>query len=111
MKTRALAIIAAYLVATSVCKAQIGAYRNNFSIGFNGGYVLSNVGFNPRVDQGYHGGPTGGLSFRYVSEKYFNTICSIYAEVNYASLGWKQDIRDLERNPSSVCNHGIGRGI
>ena len=37
-----------------------------------------------------------------MSEKYFNTICSIYAEINYASLGWKQDIRDLHDN--SVVN-------
>ena len=102
MRIRTLAIIAACLATSLMCKAQIGAYRNNFSIGFNGGYVLSNVGFNPRVDQGYHGGITGGLSFRYVSEKYFNTICSIYAVVNYASLGWKQDIRDLHDN--SVVN-------
>ena len=107
MKTRALAIVAAGLAATSVCKAQIGAYRNNFSLGLNGGYVLSNVWFNPRVDQGYHGGSTGGLSSRYVSEKYFNTICSIYAEVNYASLGWKQDIRDLERNPVVNATTGL----
>ena len=39
-----------------------------------------------------HGGVTGGLSVRYVCEKYFNTICSIYGEVNYASIGWKEKI-------------------
>ena len=61
MRIRALAIIATCLATSLMCKAQIGAYRNNFSIGFNGGYVLSNVGFNPRVDQGYHGGITGGM--------------------------------------------------
>lgn len=74
-------------------QAQIGEHRNIFSIGVNGGYVLSDIGFDPTVPQTYHGGITGGFSFRYVCEKYFNSICSIYAEVNYASIGWKQDIR------------------
>ena len=36
--------------------AQIGEHRDDFSIGFNGGYVLSNVGFVPKVNQKQHGG-------------------------------------------------------
>ena len=32
-------------------QAQIGEHRNDFSIGFNGGYVLSSVGFEPEVDR------------------------------------------------------------
>ena len=75
--------------------AQIGEHRNDFSVGFNGGYVLSSIGFDPSVSQNKHGGITGGLSVRYTCEKYFNTICSIYAELNYASLGWKENIVDL----------------
>lgn len=75
--------------------AQIGEHRNDLSIGFNGGYVLSSVGFTPKVNQGYHGGLTGGLSIRYVCEKYFNTICSIYGEINYSQIGWKEDILDI----------------
>lgn len=86
-------------------KAQVGDYRNVFSVGLNGGYVLSNVGFNPSVTQGYHGGLTGGFSWRYTCEKYFNTICSIYGEVNYAQLGWKQDI--LTANDEPVMNNGV----
>ena len=46
-----------------------------------------------------HGGVTGGLSLRYVCEKYFNTVCSIYAEVNYASLGWRDKIQDVNNAP------------
>lgn len=86
-------------------KAQVGDYRNVFSVGLNGGYVLSNVGFNPSVTQGYHGGLAGGFSWRYTCEKYFNTICSIYGEVNYAQLGWKQDI--LTANDEPVMNNGV----
>ena len=73
--------------------AQIGEHRNDFSIGFNGGYVMSSVGFEPDVQQKQHGGITGGLSLKYTCEKYFKTICSIYAEVNYAQVGWKEDIQ------------------
>lgn len=79
--------------------AQVGEHRNDLSIGVNGGYMLSNVGFVPKVNQTFHGGYTGGLSLRYVCEKYFNSICSIYAELNYAQMGWKEDILDREDHP------------
>ena len=49
--------------------AQIGEHRNDFSIGFNGGYVMSSVGFEPDVQQKQHGGITGGLSLKYTCEK------------------------------------------
>lgn len=79
--------------------AQVGEHRNDLAIGVNGGYMLSNVGFVPKVNQTFHGGYTGGLSLRYVCEKYFNSICSIYAELNYAQMGWKEDILDREDQP------------
>ncbi len=79
--------------------AQIGEHRNDITLGVNGGYVLSNVSFTPKVSQGYHGGITGGLSMRYVCEKYFKTIASVYAEINYSQLGWKEDILDRQNQP------------
>ncbi|HEY9551494.1 MAG TPA: porin family protein [Prevotella sp.] len=87
--------------------AQVGQHRNDFSIGVNGGYVMSNVGFTPKVTQGMHGGMTGGFSMRYICEKYFNTICSIYAEVNYAQLGWKEDIVDIQNAPVANGETGL----
>ncbi len=87
-------------------KAQIGQYRNDLSIGVNGGYLLNTVGFSPKVNQVMHGGITGGFSFRYVCEKYFSTICAIQAELNYASLGWKEDIKDINDVP--VINQTTG---
>lgn len=42
---------------------------------------------------------TGGLAFRYVCEKYFKTIASVYAELNYSQLGWKEDILDRDNQP------------
>ena len=88
-------------------QAQVGEHRNDFSVGINGGYVLSSVGFTPKVNQSMHGGLTGGLSMRYVCEKYFNTICSVYAEVNYAKIGWEEDILDI--NDNAVINAYTGQ--
>lgn len=95
------------LVSFSCCTfAQIGKHRNDLSVGVNGGYVLSNIGFTPKVNQKMYGGMTAGVSFRYVCEKYFNTICSVQAEVNYAKVGWKEDILDLSDAP--VINQQTG---
>ena len=46
-----------------------------------------------------HGGITGGFTFKYVCEKYFKTICAIQAEVNYASIGWKEEILNIHDAP------------
>ena len=102
------------VVALSVCclttvQAQIGEHRSDFAIGANGGYVLSKVGFTPTVLQKQHGGITGGVSLRYVCEKYFKTICSVYAEVNYAKVGWTEDILDIENN--AVLISGTGEAL
>lgn len=101
-------VTAAILLLISVASiAQIGKYRNDFAIGVNGGYVLSDVGFEPQITQKMKGGFTGGVSFRYVCEKYFTTICSIMAEVNYAQIGWKEKIED--KNGNSVINTVTGK--
>lgn len=79
--------------------AQIGDHRSDLYIGFGGGYIMSSVGFTPKVTQGTHGGMTFGLSMRYTCEKYFNTICSISAELNYARIGWKESILTTDDQP------------
>lgn len=103
---RFLVIIAIIAACAEGMKAQVGQYRNDFSVGVNGGYMLSNVDFLPRVNQTMHGGLTGGLSLRYVCEKYFSTICSIYGEVNFAQAGWKEDILNDSEKP--VVNETTG---
>ena len=80
-------------------RAQVGEYRTDFAIGGSAGYMLSNVGFIPEVPQGMLGGLTGGLTMRYTCEKYFKSIGSIVAEVNVAQTGWKEDIKDADRQP------------
>lgn len=102
-KTLATALFA--LLSLSIT-AQVGEHRNDFSIGVNGGYALSNVGFTPKVNQSMHGGMVGGLSLRYICEKYFSTICSVLAEVNYAQVGWKEQILDIYDQP--VINNITG---
>ena len=87
------------LLGVAEAHAQIGSYRDNLAIGVNGGYVMSQVGFVPKVTQDMHGGTSFGVSVRYTCEKYFSTICSIYAELNYTTLGWKERILDASDQP------------
>ena len=84
-----------FIFSFSPAVAQVGEHRNDLSVGFNGGVALSNVSFLPKVPQDMHTGLTGGLSFRYVSEKYFSSICAVTAEVNYAQIGWKESILSI----------------
>ena len=86
--------------------AQIGEHRNDLAIGFNGGLNMSSVSFTPRVSQAKLNGITGGLSVRYVCEKYFSTVCSLYGEINYSQMGWKEDIVDVNDMP--VINTATG---
>ena len=87
--------------------AQIGEHRNDLAIGFNGGLNMSSVSFTPKVSQAKLNGITGGLSVRYVCEKYFSTVCSLYGEINYSQMGWKEDIVDVNDMP--VINTTTGQ--
>ena len=79
--------------------AQVGEHRSELAVGFSGGYMMSTIGFTPEVPQNQHGGLTGGFTVRYTSEKYFNSICAIVGEVNYAQVGWKESILDADDMP------------
>jgi hypothetical protein len=92
-------ISALLLLLPTMLAAQIGEHRNTLSVGVNGGYNLTSIRFTPKVVQGMHGGLTGGLSMRYTVEKYFSTIASIAAEVNFSQMGWIEDIRDIDDQP------------
>ena len=95
---RNLFIILFSLFITTV-SAQIGEYRNEFAVGFNGGLNMSSVDFVPEVPQSQLFGKTFGLSLRYTGEKYFNSICAIVAEVNYSQMGWEERIWDANDEP------------
>ena len=88
-----------YSLFTTPARAQVGEYRTDFAVGVNGGYIMSNVAFVPKVPQGMLGGPTIGLTARLTSEKYFNSICALVGELNYAQIGWKENILDFSDKP------------
>lgn len=70
--------------------AQVGEMRSNFAIGINGGINSNSVSFTPTIKQGSLTGMTGGVTARYISEKYFAMICGIQMELNYSQHGWKE---------------------
>ena len=105
MRHRILLLLAGLLCGVCV-KAQIGEYRNEFAVGVNGGVTLSTVSFTPEVPQSQLLGKTFGITLRYNGEKYFKSICSLVAEVNYAQMGWKERIWDVKDQP--VINHLTG---
>jgi hypothetical protein len=82
-------------------KAQVGEQRYNMAVGFNGGICDNSVSFTPRIKQNGLYGITGGLTARYISEKYFKMICGAQLELNYAQLGWKEKIDDGSKDSYS----------
>lgn len=101
-----IVILVTYHLSLITSFSQVGEHRSDFAIGFSGGYVMSNVGFVPKVPQSMHTGLMGGFSMRYTSEKYFNSICAIVTEVNYAQIGWKESILTTDDEP--VINAATG---
>lgn len=89
-----------------IAHAQIGEHRNTLSIGGNAGYNLTSIRFTPKVNQAMKGGVNFGFTARYTVEKYFATIASVQAEVNYSQMGWKEDILDI--NDNAVINATTG---
>jgi len=96
---RKLIVIFTILTAAITARAQVGEHRSVLSVGVNGGYVMSNIAFVPTVKQSLHGGFTGGVTVKYTCEKYFKSICSLVAELNYAQIGWKEKILDVNDSP------------
>lgn len=92
MKKTFIILILSLLFVAQHTKAQIGDHRNDLAIGINGGYTLNSVMFNPSILQKLKGAPTFGFTARYTCEKYFKSLCSIQMEVNYANLGWEENI-------------------
>lgn len=84
--------------------AQVGEYRTDLAIGFNGGYSMSSIAFVPKVPQGQLGGMSAGFTARYTCEKYFKSICALVGEVNLTQMGWKEDILDFNDQPVPLHN-------
>lgn len=106
IRMKTLVLLAAFHLSCLTASAQIGQYRNELAIGVNGGLTMSSVGFTPTIPQNQLFGKTMGFSVRYTGEKYFNSICAIVAEVNYAQIGWKEEILTPDDEP--VINRSTG---
>ena len=66
--------------------AQRSDYQPEFTVGVKGGTTLSRVSFTPTVTQSLLLGYTGGVSVRYIEEKFFGLI----AEINFTQCGWNE---------------------
>lgn len=91
-------ILCICLLYASTLVAQVGEHRNDFSIGFMGGYTMNKMDFVPKIKQSMKGSPMVGFAARYVCEKYFTTICAVELELQYNNLGWKEVIEDGSGN-------------
>ncbi|MBP1615757.1 MAG: putative conserved exported protein [Bacteroidetes bacterium] len=85
--------------------AQIGEMRTNFAIGINGGTNFSSVSFSPSIKQTSLSAFTGGLTARYITEKYFAMICGIQLELNYSQRGWNEVIEENTDTYSRNMNY------
>ncbi|MBE6286626.1 MAG: PorT family protein [Mediterranea massiliensis] len=82
-------------LSTLTVRAQIGDLRNNIAIGINGGVNMNKVSFSPTVKQKNLMGITGGITARYISEKYFSMICGAQLELNFSQRGWDEFYEDF----------------
>lgn len=87
-----LIAVAAALLCGTPALGQIGEPRNDLAIGFNAGYTLNLVSFQPSIQQNMKGAVTFGFTARYTCEKYFKSLCAVQAEINFANLGWEEKI-------------------
>ena len=89
-----LFLLAASILPAKAQDLKMSEYRNNLAIGFNGGATFNSVFFSPSIKQGTHQGLVGGITARYISEKYFAMICGLQVECNFSQRGWKEKIED-----------------
>ena len=81
-----------HIIFTLSAWGQVGDSRRDLAVGINGGYALNQVSFSPNINQTMHGGITIGGTVRYTCEKYFSMICALQGEINFAQLGWTEEI-------------------
>ena len=101
MKMKKILLVALACMFTLPMMAQLGEVRNNLAVGVNAGMNMNSVSFSPQIKQKSHTGMSLGLTARYISEKYFNMICGIQAELNYTQRGWQENIEDGTENTYS----------
>lgn len=78
----------------TTAQAQVGEQRHNLALGVNGGVNLNSASFSPTVKQKSLMGVNGGVSARYISEKYFGMTCGAQIELNFSQHGWDEYYED-----------------
>lgn len=94
-----LIVVLAFTIKPKTLWAQVGEPRRNICVGVTGGLAMNRIGFDPTIKQKWHLGPTIGVVARFTSERYFKAFCALQLELNYASLGWTENILDSESQP------------
>lgn len=94
MNIKKYIVFSIFTLSLSTSYAQIGEQRHNFAFGVNGGMTFSKVNFNPTIRQNSLSGITGGVTARYISERYFKMICGAQLEVNFSQYGWSEYYED-----------------
>jgi hypothetical protein len=95
------ALVAMACLVAVPAAAQLGEERHNLAIGVNGGVNMASVSFSPQIKQKTLNGMVGGLTIRYMSEKYFKMMCGLQLEINYSQRGWNENIEDGSGNTYS----------
>lgn len=75
------------LLGTFPLHAQKEIFKGEFYLGAGGGSLFSKVDFVPGVPLAFRQGFYGGVSAKYISEKYLGLI----AEVNFTQRGWEEE--------------------
>lgn len=102
-KIKSFLIAASLLIGFALpVAAQIGEARHNFSVGFNGGININSASYTPTIKQKSLMGITGGLTARYISEKYFAMICGAQVELNVSQRGWGELFEIIDENGQTV---------
>ncbi len=92
-------VLLAVSLQPATLQAQIGQARHGIAIGVSGGMAMNKIGFDPTIKQFWHMGPTFGLTARFTSEKYFGAVCALQLELNYADMGWRENVLNASSQP------------
>ncbi len=93
--------ILSYLLPFQVM-AQKKAFKQQLYLGGGGGIIFSNIDFVPTIVQDMHMGLSGGVSFKYITEKHLGLL----AEINFTQRGWKEKFEDEQKQ-----NYAFSRAL
>ena len=107
------AIIIIFISAFAVfAQAQKHLLHPEMYVGVSGGAVGSMIRFNPSIDRKLLWGGNGGVTWRYVSDKYFG----LQIEANYMTRGWKEKNTGYQKvmhyiEIPALCHIYFGRSV